>query len=136
MRRILPTYSEKTIARYVVLYPIIGLLIFAVGKQIFTKVMLNQCFRLTVAITTAISGGYKTRNTLHFIYKVDGKQYEGGYGLGNGNFTEQVARGLTGRRFYVQFSCAHPNLSRLLYDREVPGSVVTIPPDGWDKIPQ
>ena len=102
--------------------------------------MLGQCVRITVATTTNVSGiGYRTGNSLSYTYKVAGQQYGGGYAggeLSHINVTPQVARAMLVRRHYVKFSCAYPSFSELQYDKEVPGSVITIPPNGWDKIPQ
>lgn len=125
----------RRITNYFVICFIIGGLLFAIGKDLLTRIMIDQCFRITVATTTGVSGGYKTGNSLSYTYKVAGEQYKGGYGVGNGRLTEQVSRNMTGRRYYVKFSCGYPSLSKLLYDKEVPGSVVTIPTDGWDRIP-
>ncbi len=143
MRIILPPYIEKTVAKvakYAGPCILIGIFVFAVGKHMFTRIMLEQCVRITVATTTSASGGgYRRGNSLSYTYKVAGKQYEGGYAggkLNHINVTKQVARAMLVRRHYVKFSCAYPSLSELLYDKEVPGSVITIPPDGWDEIPR
>lgn len=97
--------------------------------------MLSSCKKITVATPYNITGGFKTGNSLRFTYNVNGNKYEGSYGLGNGNYTNQAKQNIVSHRCYVRFSCAQPGLSELIFDKEVPGSIVTAPKDGWSELP-
>ena len=119
-----------------VIYLIVGSLIFAIGKQMYTKIILSTCYRVTVATPREITGAPRHGLSLGFVYKVEGQQYEGSYGLDSGLYTEQVERNIIAHKYYVRFSCSHPSLSELMFDKEVPGSVVTIPSNGWEKVPE
>ncbi|GAB3984082.1 hypothetical protein GCM10028806_58410 [Spirosoma terrae] len=118
-----------------VMYLIIGALIFVTGKQIYKKIMLTGCHRVTVAFPYGVSGSYKTGHSLNFRYKVNGEKYEASCSL-KGRVDEQRERNLMAYRRYVRFSCKYPSLSEIVTDKEVPAWVAIIPAAGWDKVPE
>ena len=104
--------------------------------QCFNESKISDCSRITIAIITGKSGSFSTIKTLNYEYTCNVKVIFGADGEGikdydffkNFNVAEK-------KRFFVKYSCADNNISKLIWTVSVPDTLNYIPADGWAKIP-
>jgi hypothetical protein len=83
----------------------------------------------TVGIVEKKQIGLKSGTVVKFNYSYNGRNYEGGTGIGDYNIK-------IGERYIVEFAKEKVDLSKALFYYPIPDSVrVEIPFDGWREVP-
>lgn len=83
--------------------------------------------RYTIGVITKFyRSGYAVKS-IEYSYKVNGKEYLKG---------EFYHSGEVGKRYWVRFSSKNPRYNELLDTSPVPDSILSVPPEGLEKIPK
>ncbi len=112
---------------------------------LFTVLLLNSwrnqyiltlCNRITIATVTGGAGSPNTRKALVYFYKYKNKEFIDNDGKGLKDFKSFMElKEQKNKRYFVRFSCTHPDISELCWEVVVPDTLQYIPTNGWDKIP-
>ena len=118
-------------------YTIIALIIgFLVIYRFYKQYQLNLCSRYTIATGYQITGGRSGNYSLDCIFYVDGKRYTSSTGFDYAESSMKYGKeAYRVEKHFVKYSCSNPKISELLMDRPVPGSIVSVPKEGWGKLP-
>jgi hypothetical protein len=102
------------------------IILLLIAKNIYDSHMLKSDYRYTIGSVFEIKvtrSGYCP----HFIYNVNGEQYEGSIAL------NKLDNSYIGERYIVKFYTKNPNNCSILLAMPVSDSIQKIPDFGWSK---
>jgi hypothetical protein len=104
--------------------------------RLYNQHRLDLCSRYTVATGYRITGGYQNQYFLDCVFYVDGKRYTSltriDYAKSSMKYGKEAYRA---EKHFVKYSCSNPNISELLMNRPVPGTILSVPKEGWERLP-
>ncbi len=108
----------------------VGLMAFLLIKgTVINEIKLNKSYRYTICIVAEIEAVGTGRSLATIVYLFNDKQYKGFYEV------DRIDKSLIGIRHFIKFYPKNPNNSEVIFDRDVPDSLIEIPSEGWKKIP-
>ncbi len=85
---------------------------------------LDECSRIAVADPIEISGSFKRGFTLSYKYEYQENHYTSSNSIDIIDFVRFGKEHFLTKRYYVKLQCQNPRLTRVLWDKPLPGAAV------------
>lgn len=117
----------------ILLFSLLGLVLLWQWRN---RLLINSCGKITVARGAHFSGGGGNAGiSLNYTFLCNKRKYEGSTLLDKGEFYKKGESYFLNRRYFVEYYCKDPSISKLDLERTVPDTIVRIPENGWNKLP-
>jgi hypothetical protein len=109
---------------------LISLIVWILVREFYIKPSaLKKGFsKYTIAIIISFTNPSDGGKVADFEYRVSGKVYSGFLGIEGRNIK-------MGDRYFIQYLYTDPQNAKILIKQPVPNSIISVPDDGWDKLP-
>lgn len=104
--------------------------IYVLGTIYFRSQRLEGNHRYTVATVKGFEWPAEGGRDAAISYQVNGSYFKGSVSENQGNKQFKI-----GDRLFIEFYPPDPDLSQMVYNKDVPDTLINIPVNGWDSIP-
>ncbi len=124
-----------------IIYAILFILFFGwiiISGQLNQRKLKKGPSNYSIAVITKLSYGSRVSPWFNYKFKVKNKTYSSRYNINDKmrRLPGGVLNAYIGKRFYVKFYVADPDINKLLVYKPVPEQIQQAPPEGWKGIPK